>query len=215
LSNKRIHSWMRRRAAGRGLVADRVLRLPVRPACGGAGNSGRDHQPRSYPGRPPGHRHRVDAGCSRCSRCCATSSPDSSTDRGQPIPCGILRHPIPNLPVRGIVGSSPKNTGQADQKHTQGDSHEHHRPPHRRRSHPGHRPGHHRPGHRHRRHAATSTVNDGPSVSSTHTDSTQPWNPNTPGTRQFPNRHNKHYFHATDAATPESARVREPRCARV
>lgn len=46
-------------------------------------------------------------------------------------------------------------------------------------------------------HAATSTVDDGPSVSSTHTDSTQPWNPNTPGTRQFPNRHNKHYFHAS------------------
>ena len=45
-------------------------------------------------------------------------------------------------------------------------------------------------------HAATSTTNDGPSVSSTHSDSSQHWNPTTPGERQFPNHHNKHYFHA-------------------
>ncbi|HNM85295.1 MAG: hypothetical protein U0Q20_03850 [Mycobacterium sp.] len=44
-------------------------------------------------------------------------------------------------------------------------------------------------------HADTAPANNGPS-SSTASASTQHWDPNTPGARQFPNHHNKHYFRA-------------------
>ena len=47
----------RRRAAGAGLLADRDVRLPVRPAGGQAGHPGGDRQPGPDPRRRAGHRH--------------------------------------------------------------------------------------------------------------------------------------------------------------
>ncbi len=56
----------RRGAVGGGFLADRVFRLPIRPACGRAQHPGGHHQPRPHPRRRPGHRSRSKRAVRRC-----------------------------------------------------------------------------------------------------------------------------------------------------